>query len=168
MIKIRAFSIRTISLISIFIMSICIKIVSSQTQSDCEQTLPTNVYSCAQKSTASNSCCFYRKNGALLCKWWEDKVVKTIVDGDLVYQCDNYRGVSCGPNIANNSTECDKSSYVTNTCCYYKDNSDVGRCMWWAEGWKGETKYLSYDVKCNSNYISSGFSILFLIAYFLI
>lgn len=150
--------------ISIWIVNFLIVLCLSQSQQDCENTTPSVIVDCSSKSTSRNSCCYYRSMGARLCKWQESKVVSTILDVDgTVYQCDNFRGVPCGPVIANNSTECSKNSFITNSCCYYKDNQKIGRCMWWGEGFQGDVEYQGYEIECFSVKLKSLFVIIVIV-----
>ena len=125
---------------------------SKCTQQECENAKPSIVFDCAKFSTGQNSCCFYNDNGTRKCKWWSERVVNTIVqnNGNTVYQCDNYRGVPCGPAISKNPQECDLHSFKTNTCCYFNDPKvqNTGRCMWWAEGYRGKNTYQGVNVTC--------------------
>ena len=137
----------------ILIIFIILTKLKCQSQEDCESSKPLTVYDCSKKSTSSNSCCFTKKNGTRQCKWWDSKLTYTVVQnsGETVYQCDNYRGVPCGANISTDKEECHKSSYKTNTCCYFFDEKgNTGRCMWWGEGFIGKNKYQNnVDVECS-------------------
>ena len=128
-----------------------IKLVNCQTNSECESESPLTISDCASHSTSSNSCCFYRQDGARKCKWWDSKTVTTIyVDSSLQYQCDNYKSVPCEPPIADSPETCDQSSFVTNSCCYFVDTNNIGRCMWWGEGFRGTTEYNGSEVICST------------------
>ena len=140
------------------VLTILISHTKCQTKEDCESSKPLTVYDCSKKSTAENSCCFTNKAGTRQCKWWDSKLTTTVVlnSGETVYQCDNYRGVPCGANISIDSKMCHKSSFITNTCCYFFDEKgNTGRCMWWGEGYRGQNKYRNnINVECSSFNIS--------------
>lgn len=135
------------------VLLLCINFYFSQNKNSCEAQLPVTVADCGKLSTSQNSCCFYKKDGARLCKWWDSKVVKTVISSDeVIYQCDNYRGIPCDPVLPSDPQDCDANSFITNSCCYFKDG-DVGRCMWWGEGYKGKSSYLGKEVVCMAYFL---------------
>ena len=153
---------------------------------DCSSTTPLVKYDCFKYSTAEEYCCF--NSSKRECSFINKNEIKNNPGMDCGISEDNYGFyefeeyhprhdlelpfLSCGEKNPKKKMDCLEYSEITNSCCFFKDNSGKSACYYIGRRYSGDLKEKSFDYEgnqityeCNSFYAITNFYFIFFLVF---